>query len=87
MLVLTRKVGEQIVIGSDIRVQVLAIHGRHIKIGIEAPDTVPVFRSEVLAAKSTVSANPVDPKVRTELGSAVKKSQHCHGDSRSVAQR
>ena len=47
MLVLTRKAGESIVIGSDIRVTVLEIQGRQIRLGIEAPTDVSVHRGEV----------------------------------------
>ena len=47
MLVLTRKTGESIVIGSDIRITVLEIQGRQIRLGIEAPTDVSVHRGEV----------------------------------------
>ena len=47
MLVLTRKAGESIVIGSEIRVTVLELQGRQIRLGIEAPSEVAVHRGEV----------------------------------------
>ena len=47
MLVLTRKVGERIHIGADIVVEVLDVRGRQIRIGIEAPRSVPVVREEL----------------------------------------
>ena len=47
MLVLTRKAGESIAIGSDIRVTVLELQGRQIRLGIEAPSDVSVHRGEV----------------------------------------
>jgi carbon storage regulator len=47
MLVLSRKPGEAIVIGNDIRVTVVEVKGGRIKIGIEAPDDVTIFRSEL----------------------------------------
>ena len=47
MLVLTRKSNQSIMIGDDIEVSVLAIMGEKVRIGIEAPRTVPVFRKEV----------------------------------------
>ncbi|MEE2657237.1 MAG: carbon storage regulator CsrA [Candidatus Latescibacterota bacterium] len=47
MLVLTRKAGESIVIGSQIRVTVLEMQGRQIRLGIEAPSEIPVHRGEV----------------------------------------
>ena len=47
MLILTRKVGEGIRIGDDVRVVVLEVHGNHVKIGIEAPVNSPVYRDEI----------------------------------------
>ena len=47
MLVLTRKTGESIVIGNDIRITVLEMQGRQIRLGIDAPLDVPVHRGEV----------------------------------------
>ena len=47
MLVLTRKTGESIVIGNDIRVTVLEMQGRQIRLGIDAPTDVSVHRGEV----------------------------------------
>jgi len=47
LLVLTRKIGESIAIGDEIRIVVLEIKGRQVKIGIEAPSHVPVHRLEV----------------------------------------
>ncbi len=47
MLVLTRKYNQSIMIGDDIEISVLAITGEKVRIGIEAPRSVPVFRREV----------------------------------------
>jgi carbon storage regulator len=47
VLVLTRKSNQSIMIGDDIEVSVLAIMGEKVRIGIEAPRAVPVFRKEV----------------------------------------
>ena len=47
MLVLTRKGNQSIMIGDDIEVTVLAIMGEKVRIGIDAPRSVPVFRKEV----------------------------------------
>ena len=47
MLVLTRKRNESIVIGDDIEVSVLSVSGEKVRIGIEAPRDIPVFRKEV----------------------------------------
>jgi carbon storage regulator len=47
MLVLTRKSNQSIMIGDEIEVSVLSIMGEKVRIGIEAPRSVPVFRKEV----------------------------------------
>jgi carbon storage regulator CsrA len=47
MLVLARKVGEEIVIGDNIRLTVVAVHGQQVRIGISAPKEVVVDRQEV----------------------------------------
>jgi carbon storage regulator len=47
MLVLTRKLGQSIVIGDDIEVVVLEVRGEQVRIGIRAPKTVMVHRKEI----------------------------------------
>jgi carbon storage regulator len=47
VLVLTRKSNQSIMIGDEIEISVLAIMGEKVRIGIEAPRSVPVFRREV----------------------------------------
>ena len=47
MLILTRKLGESITIGDNIRVSVLGIRGRQVRIGVDAPSDVVVHREEI----------------------------------------
>lgn len=47
MLVLTRKSGEGIRIGDDIRLVVVEVRENHVKLGIEAPHSCPVHREEI----------------------------------------
>lgn len=47
MLVLTRRVGEEIVIGDMVRVKIVAVHNQRVKVGITAPSQVAVHREEV----------------------------------------
>jgi carbon storage regulator len=47
MLVLTRKPNQSIMIGNDIEVSVLSVVGEKVRIGIQAPQDVPVFRTEI----------------------------------------
>jgi carbon storage regulator len=59
MLVLSRTLGESIVIGEDIRVTVVEIDRGKVRIGIEAPREVPIYREELLplVKKEKSSAN------------------------------
>ena len=47
MLVLTRKLGETIVIGDDIVIKVVDIHDKQIRLGIDAPTEISIFRGEI----------------------------------------
>lgn len=47
MLILTRKSGESITIGDDIKIQVIEIKGKQVRIGIEAPRNYVIHREEV----------------------------------------
>jgi carbon storage regulator len=50
MLILTRKLNEKLVIGDGIIVSIIEVRGDQVKLGIEAPKTVKVFRQEVYDA-------------------------------------
>src|SRR4051812_5610601 len=60
MLVLTRRVGEEIVLDENIRVTVLEIAGNKIRLGVTAPDNVGVFRQEVF--ERITAAAPRQPR-------------------------
>jgi carbon storage regulator len=62
MLVLTRKSNQSIMIGDDIEVSVLAIMGEKVRIGIEAPRSVPVFRKEVYLEIRQDAAKPEEER-------------------------
>ena len=51
MLVLSRRIGEEIYIGDDIRIVVLEHRGDKVRIGVDAPKAIRVFRSELLTAE------------------------------------
>jgi carbon storage regulator len=65
VLVLSRKVGESILIGADIVVHVLRIRGGETRLGISAPDAVPIRRSE-LPAKRRAEPAPLGPSADRE---------------------
>ena len=47
MLILTRKVGESVLIGEDISITVLSVRGNQVKLGVQAPKEVSVHREEI----------------------------------------
>ena len=47
MLVLTRKSNQSIMIGDEVEVSVLSVMGEKVRIGIQAPQEIPVFRKEI----------------------------------------
>jgi carbon storage regulator len=61
MLILTRRVGEAIMIGKDIEVRVLGVQGQQIRLGVQAPKDVVVDREEVTQRKAL-------ERVRSESG-------------------
>jgi carbon storage regulator len=75
MLVLTRKSNQSIMIGDDIEVSVLAIMGEKVRIGIQAPRDVPVFRKEVyleIQQERSAEAEAQAPAARDEVDAALR---------------
>ena len=58
MLVLTRRIGEEIVIDGNIRVQVLLVKGDTVRLGITAPDSIRVDRQEIHERRAEFAARP-----------------------------
>ena len=50
MLILSRKIDEKIKIGNDITITIIGVNGDQVKVGVEAPKNVKVFRQEVFEA-------------------------------------
>jgi carbon storage regulator len=66
MLVLTRKSNQSIMIGDEIEVSVLAIMGEKVRIGIEAPRSIPVFRKEVYLEIQQDDSTPEEDKAAVD---------------------
>ena len=47
MLILTRRVGEAVIIGDDVKLTVLGVRGNQVRLGVDAPKTVSVHREEI----------------------------------------
>jgi len=50
MLILSRKINEKVIIGDDITISIIEVRGDQVRIGIDAPKKVKVFRQEVFEA-------------------------------------
>ena len=75
MLVLSRRIGEAIVIGDEVTLTVLDVRGDVVRIGIDAPRTVKIHRAELLAqveASNREAASPTESQVAS-LAEALKK--------------
>jgi len=53
MLILTRRVGEAMKLGEEITVTVLGVRGNQVRIGIDAPESVPIQREEIYSTAVT----------------------------------
>ena len=71
MLVLSRKIGERILIGEDIAITVVRITGGGVRLGIEAPNELPVIREELkqrLGEENSTDVANSDSKITDLLG-------------------
>lgn len=72
MLVLTRKSNQSIMIGDDVEVSVLSVMGDKVRIGIQAPQEVPVFRTEIyLEIHRKDGEGVTEQDVRAEVSEAL----------------
>lgn len=71
MLVLSRKLNQAIMIGDDVRIVVVSVDRDTVKLGIEAPRTIPVHRSEVYEeiqrTNRAAAGDPVKPVERARI--------------------
>ena len=76
MLILSRKRDEKVVIGDGIEVTVVEIKGDTVKLGIEAPKSVKIYRAELFAAiaKANIEATELPPTDLSELEKKVRDS-------------
>lgn len=71
MLSITRRVGERIVIGDDIVLHVQEVSGSTVRIGIEAPKALPVYREEIWAAVKEENARAAAAQIELPRGPVV----------------
>lgn len=65
MLVLTRKANEGVVIGENIKVKVLSVDGEKVRLGIEAPVSMRIFREELIRETGEENKNAVNSSLVT----------------------
>jgi carbon storage regulator len=80
MLILTRKVGESITIGDDIKITVLGIQGQQVRLGIVAPPKIAVHREEIyLKIQQENKKASQTPKEDLDRLAAEVRSRHLEG--------
>jgi carbon storage regulator len=72
MLVLTRKTNQSIMIGDEIEVSILSVAGDKVRIGIDAPRDIAVFRKEVYVAIDE-GAGPAEETTSAEVEDEIRK--------------
>ncbi len=77
MLILARKENQSIMIGDDVEITVVSIKGDHIKIGIQAPKNIKVFRKEIFEEiqAANIEASKVKFDTLKEVGNLFKKEK------------
>ncbi len=74
MLILTRKPGESLYIGDDIKVTLMEIKGNQVRVGVDAPPTVRIYREEIYLQilEENKSAAALSMDAPTDLGAVAK---------------
>lgn len=73
MLVLTRKIAEEVLIGENIVISIIEIRGKAVRIGIAAPRDIPVDRMEVVAREQSVNLRHSFPRHGQQLQPAGRR--------------
>ncbi len=74
MLVLTRRIGEQIQIGEHVVVTVVKLAGGGVRLGIQAPSEMTIMRGEVAAAEADADSIQLPPSPSVDQGTYVPRS-------------
>ena len=61
MLVLSRKVGQSIIIGNNIHVKIVEVRGQQVRLGVEAPESVSIIREEIHSEVADINRQAAEP--------------------------
>lgn len=77
MLILTRKLGESVTIGDDIKITILGVRGRQVRLGIIAPQKVTIHREEVYFKIQEENKRAVDSTVEevSKIATMIRNSE------------
>ena len=64
MLILGRQIGQSFYIDKDIKIKLLSIHGKQIRVGIEAPKNINIVREELLDTRKSATASVEKPPAK-----------------------
>ena len=64
MLIITRRAGERIMLGDDTRIEIMEIVGSSVRVGIEAPKSIPIYREEIWTAVKEENRAAASPDIK-----------------------
>ena len=80
MLIITRRPGEKVIVGDDVVIEVIEVSGSSVRIGINAPKSIPVYREEIYSAvkaentaAASADASQLPDELPTELADKKRK--------------
>ena len=86
MLILTRRVGETVVIGNDVTVTVLGVKGNQVRLGVNAPREVAVHREEIFERIKREQAEEKSPRHRKSTARCISSRPSSRAASRPSRQ-
>ena len=73
MLVLSRKIGQQIMIGQDITIKIVDVQGENVRIAIEAPKEIKIYRGEIYKAIVEENKQAINNEAAVDLSNITFK--------------
>jgi carbon storage regulator len=83
VLVLSRRIGESVVVGTDVVITILEVRGDIVRVGVQAPRDVPVHRQEVFEAIEAANRDAASPQADAVAALTAALVAHKRPDSTS----